>query len=64
MMLLFQQPFPSILKCIAVFVHNDDRVEVAHAQFMDKGSNIDMTQRESATSFLQVKSSMTMQEKL
>jgi hypothetical protein len=52
------------IKRIAVFVHNDDRVGVTHGQFTNKGSDIDMTQLESWMSFLQVKSSMTLTEKL
>jgi hypothetical protein len=44
-------------------MHNDDRVEMARGQFMDKGSDIDMTHLKSGMSFLQVKSSITMKEK-
>jgi hypothetical protein len=44
-------------KSIAIFVHNDDRVEVARGLFMNKDSYIDMTQLESEMSLLHVKSS-------
>jgi hypothetical protein len=47
-----------------VFVHRDDRVEVARRKFRDKWSDINMTRLESGMSFLQVKASMTMREKL
>jgi ribosomal protein L24 len=47
-----------------VFVHRDDRVEVARGKFRDKWSDINMTRLESGMSFIQVKASMTMREKL
>jgi hypothetical protein len=47
-----------------VFIHEDDPVEVAQGRFTDKGSDVDPTRLESGMSFLQVKASMTMKEKL
>jgi hypothetical protein len=47
-----------------VFVHRDGRVEVARGKFRDKWSDINMTRLESGMSFIQVKASMTMREKL
>ncbi len=58
------QAYKMHIKSIALLVHNEDRVEVARRQFTNKGSNIDTTYLESGISFLQVKSSMTMKEKL
>jgi hypothetical protein len=49
-------------KSLAVYIDDDDPVEVACGCFTDKGNNIDLL--ESAMSFLQVESSMTMKEKL
>ncbi len=51
-------------KSIAIFMHEDDRVEVAWGWFIDKGSDVDLTRLESGMSFLQEKASMTMKEKL
>ncbi len=48
---------------IALYIHND-QVEVTQGHFTDKGSDIYMTRLVSGMSFLQVKSSMTMKEKL
>jgi hypothetical protein len=50
------------IKSLAVNINND-RVEITHGRFIDKGSNIDMTRLQSGMSFLQVKSAMTMKEK-
>jgi hypothetical protein len=47
------------IKSIAIFVHNDERVEVARGRFTDKDSDIDITRFELGMSSLQVKSSMT-----
>jgi hypothetical protein len=47
-----------------VFVHRDDRFDVAPGKFTDQRSAVDMTRLESGMSFLQVKVSMTMREKL
>ncbi len=58
------QAYKMHIKSITVVVHNDDRVEITHGQFMNKGIKIDMTQLESGMTFLQVQSSMTMKEKL
>ncbi len=52
------------IKGIALLVHNDDQVEVARGRFTDEGSDIDITHLKSGMSFLQVKLSMTMKEKL
>jgi hypothetical protein len=49
---------------MAVFLYNDDMVEVAVGRLTDKGSNIDVTRLESGMSFLQVKESTTIWEKL
>jgi hypothetical protein len=51
-------------KRMAVFLYNDDIVEVAVGRLTDKGSNIDVTRLESGMSFLQVKASTTIWEKL
>jgi hypothetical protein len=45
-------------------MHEDLQVEVAQSRFMDKGSDVDLTRLDSGMSFLQVKASMTMKEKL
>jgi ribosomal protein L24 len=56
------QAFKTHIENIAVFMHKDDCVEVV--QGMDKGSDVDLTRLESGMSFLQVKASRTMKEKL
>ncbi len=43
---------------------HDDCVEVAQGWFTDKGGDVDLTRLKSGMSFLQVKASMTMKEKL
>jgi hypothetical protein len=58
------QTYKTHIKIIAVFMHNDDRVKVARGRFTDKGGDIDITRLKSGMSFLQVKASMTMKEKL
>jgi hypothetical protein len=58
------QAYKTHIKIIAVFMHNDDRVEVARGRFTDKGGDIDLIRLKSGMSFLQVKASMTMKEKL
>lgn len=57
------QLFKTHIKNIAVFMHEDDRVEVMQGRFTDKGSDVDLTWLESAMSFLQVKASMTLKDK-
>jgi hypothetical protein len=49
---------------IAVLLHSGDSVKLAHGKVTDKGSDVDMTRLESGRSFLPVKASMTMREKL
>jgi hypothetical protein len=51
------QAYKIHIKSIALFIHNDDRVEVARGRFTDQGRDIDITRLESGMSFLQVKSS-------
>jgi hypothetical protein len=58
------QAYKMHIESIAIFTHNDDRVEVARGWFTDKSSNIDLTCLESVMSFLQVKLSVTIKEKL
>ncbi len=58
------QAFKTRIKNIAMFMHKDDQVEVAQGQFTDKGGDTDITRLESGMSFLQVKTSMNMKEKL
>jgi hypothetical protein len=53
-----------LISSIAIFMHEDDRVEVAQGRFTDKRRDVNLTQLESGMSFLQVKASMTMKEKL
>jgi hypothetical protein len=49
---------------IAVFIHKDDRMEVAQGRFTDKAGEGDLTRLESGMSFMQVRASMLMKEKL
>jgi hypothetical protein len=49
---------------IAVFIHKDDRMEVAQGRFVNKEGDRDLTRLESGMSFLQVRASMLMKEKL
>ncbi len=58
------QAFKTHIKSIAVFVHEDDRMEVAQGRFVNKEGDVDLTRPESGMSFLQVKASMSMKEKL
>ncbi len=51
------------IKNIAVFVHKDDRIEVAQGRFSGKEGEADLTRLESGMSFMQVRASM-MKEKL
>jgi hypothetical protein len=52
------------IKSIAVSVHGDNRVEVVGGNFTNKRSDVDMTRVESVLSYLNIKTSMTMREKL
>jgi hypothetical protein len=58
------QAFKTHIKSIAVFIHKDDRMEVAQGRFANKEGDRDMTRLESGMSFLQVRASMSMKEKL
>ncbi len=59
-----QQAFRTHIKNIAVFVHKDDRMEVAQGRFSGKEGEADLTRLESGMSFMQVRASMLMKEKL
>jgi hypothetical protein len=58
------QAFKTHIKSIAVFIHEDDQIEVAQGQFANKEGGSDLTRLESGMSFLQVKASMSIKEKL
>jgi hypothetical protein len=58
------QAFKTHIKNIAVFIHEDDQIEVAQGRFANKEGDGDLTRLESGMSFLQVKASMLMKEKL
>ncbi len=58
------QAFKTHIKNIAVLIHKDDRIEVAQGQFNDKEGEGDLTRLESGMSFMQVRASMSMKEKL
>jgi hypothetical protein len=58
------QAFRTHIKNIAVFVHKDDRMGVAEGRFSDKDGEADLTRLESGMSFMQVRASMSMKEKL
>ncbi len=58
------QAFRTHIKNIAVFIHKDDRMEVAQGRFNDKEGEGDLTRLESGMSFMQVWASMSMKEKL
>jgi hypothetical protein len=58
------QAFKTHIKSIAVSIHKDDRMEVAQGQFTNKEGEGDLTRLESGMSFLQVRASMSMKEKL
>jgi hypothetical protein len=59
-----RQAYKTHIKSTAIFIYNDLRAEVAKGLFTVTGSNIDVTCLESGMSFLHVKSSMSMKEKL
>ncbi len=58
------QAFKTHIKSIAVFIHKDDRTEVAQGRFANKEGEGNLTPLESGMSFLQVRASMSMKEKL
>jgi hypothetical protein len=58
------QAFRTHIKNIAVFIHKDDSMEVAQGRFSDKEGEGDLTRLESSMSFMQVRASMSMKEKL
>ncbi len=58
------QAFRTHIKNIAVFIHKDDRMEVAQGRFTDKEGEGDLTRLESGMSFMQVRASTSMKEKL
>jgi hypothetical protein len=58
------QAFRTHIKNIAVFVHKDDRMEVAQGRFSGREGEGDLTRLESGMSFMQVRASMSMKEKL
>jgi hypothetical protein len=58
------QAFKTHIKNIAVFIHKDDRMEVAQGHFNDKEGEGDLTRLESGMSSMQVRALMSMKEKL
>jgi hypothetical protein len=58
------QAFKTHIKNIAVFIQKDDRMEVAQGRFINKEGEGDLMRLESEMSFLQVRASMSMKEKL
>ncbi len=58
------QAFRTHIKNIAVFVHKDERMEVGQGRFSGKEGEADLTRLESGMSFMQVRASMSMKEKL
>jgi hypothetical protein len=58
------QAFKTHIKNIAVFIHKDDRMEVAQGRFSDQEGEGDLTRLESGITFMQVRASMSMKEKL
>ncbi len=58
------QVFKTHIKNIAVFIRKDDRMEVVQGHFNDKEGEGDLTRLESGMSFMQVRASMSMKEKL
>ncbi len=58
------QAFRTHINNIAVLVHKDDRMEVAQGRFSGKEGKADLTRLESGMSFMQVRASMSMKEKL
>ncbi len=58
------QAFKPYIESIAVFIHKDDRMEVAQGRLANKEGEGDLTRLESGMSFLQVRASMSMKEKI
>jgi hypothetical protein len=58
------QAFKTHIKNIAVFIHKDDRMEVAQGRFNNKEGEGDLTRLEFGMSFMQVRASMSLKEKL
>jgi hypothetical protein len=58
------QAYRTHIKNIAVFIHKDERMQVAQGHFTDKEGEGDLTRLESGMSFMQVRASMSMKEKL
>jgi hypothetical protein len=58
------QAYRTHIKNIAVFIHKDERMQVAQGHFTDKEGEGDLTRLESDMSFMQVRASMSMKEKL
>ncbi len=58
------QAYQTHIKNIAVFIHKDERMQVAQGHFTDKEGERDLTRLESGMSFMQVLASMSMKEKL
>ncbi len=56
--------FKTHIKSIAVFIHKDNRMEVVKGWFTNKEGEGDLTRLESGMSFLQVRASMSIKEKL
>jgi hypothetical protein len=58
------QAFKTHIKSITVLIHKGNRMEVAKGRFANKEGDGDLTRLESRMSFLQVRASMSMKEKL
>jgi hypothetical protein len=58
------QAYRTHIKNIAVFIHKDERMQVAQGHFTDKEGEGDLTRLKSGMSFMQVRASMSMKEKL
>ncbi len=58
------QAFKTQIKSIAIFIHKDDRMEVAQGRFSNKEGEGDLTRLEFGMSFMQMRASMSMKEKL
>jgi hypothetical protein len=58
------QAYRTHIKNIAVFIHKDKRMQVAQGHFTGKEGEGDLTLLESGMSFMQVRASMSMKEKL
>jgi hypothetical protein len=58
------QAYTTHIKNIAIFIHKDERMQVAQGHFMGKEGEGNLTRLESGMSFMQVRASMSMKEKL